>query len=284
MASSDDGRRSGPGRWTDELGYWYSRRAERKAESSEEGLALAEERLAKSRAKRGPESWRTVNAMEAVAKWHEVAGHYEEALPLRQQVFGLRRKNLGSGNELTLAAEARLAVTFIELRRPRDAEPLLTHVLKGLSATKGPDDPTVLAVTERLADVQFALGESDDARRLLREEMAHYEERGEEFLVSGVAIKLATVLIKDGEYAEAPELLRSAVDIRSRLLGPDDPETLTARRNLVSSLVWTRDFAEASIVARNLLATSIRANGADHPDTVDARHLVENIDRELRED
>jgi hypothetical protein len=96
-------------------------------------------------------------------------------------------------------------------------------------------------------------------------------------------MKLAAVLIKDGEYAEAPELLRTAVDIRSRILGPDEPDTLIARRNLVSALVWTKDFAEASIVATNLAATSRRLNGPDHPDTVDAVRLVENIDRELRE-
>jgi hypothetical protein len=73
------------------------------------------------------------------------------------------------------------------------------------------------------------------------------------------------------------------VDVRSRVLGPDDPDTLTARRNLVSSLVWTKDFAEASIVARNLADSLERTRGPDHTDTEDARRLVENIDRELRE-
>ena len=270
-------------RWTGELANWFERRAERLAESPEAGLALAEKRLAKSLGHQGPAAWRTINAMEAVAKFREGMGRHPDALALREQVVALRREQHGGEHQLTLAAEARLAVTLIELRRPSEAKPLLVHVLAGLSAVQGSDEPTVLAVTERLADVELALGESEDARRLLEEEMAHYEERGEYVRASEVAVKLATVLIRAGHAAEAPELLRKAVDVRSRALGPDDPETLTSLRNLASSLVWTRELAEASIVARNLYATSRRIKGPEDPGTLDAERLVASIDRRLGE-
>ncbi len=261
--------------------HWKERRAERRAATPAERLALAERRLAKTLERRGTESWRTINAMEAVAKYREGDDRYRDALPLRKQVVIGRRSQLGPEDQLTLAAEARLAVTYIELKRPDRAKPLLAHVQQGLHAAKGADDVTVLAVTKRLADVELALGEHDEADNLLREVMARHDEQGDEVASSGVAITLAKSLIHQGRYPEASELLRSVVEARGRILGTDDPETLASLRNLASSLVWSREFAEASIVARNLLAATVRTQGPDHPETKDAERLVEDIDRRL---
>ncbi len=219
--------------------------------------------------------------MEAVAKYREGDDRYSDALPLRKQVVIGRRRQLGLEHELTLAAEARLAVTYIELKRADRAKPLLAHVYRGLQAAKGADDVTVLAVTERLADVELALGEYEEAGTLLREVMARYDERGDEVASSAAGITLAKSLIRQGRYPEASELLRSVVEVRGRILGTDDPETLASLRNLASSLIWSREFAEASIVARNLLAASVRTQGPDHADTKDAERLVEDIDRRL---
>jgi tetratricopeptide (TPR) repeat protein len=281
MGDGSRWRRVSPPQWAGELVYWKRRRAERRAGTPEEGLELAEQRLAKSLEKEGPNSGMSINAMERVAKFRETVGSYEDALPLRQQVVDLRRKHLGREHQLTLAAEARLAVTFIELQRPSSAKPLLVHVLSGLSANQQSDAQTVLAVTKRLADVEFALGESEDARQLLEQEMAHYDEQGEELLACGVATKLAEGLIRTGQYAEAPDLLRKVVETRSRLLGPEDPETLASLRHLALALVWKNDLAEASIVARNLLATSLQLKGYDDPDTLAAGRLVKGIDDQL---
>jgi tetratricopeptide (TPR) repeat protein len=262
---------------------WRERRRERRADSPARQLELAEDRLATCLERRGPESFRTVNAMEAVAKYREALGRYDESLPLRRQVVEGRRKELGPEHALSLAAEARLAVTLIELDRPDKAKALLVHVRSGLTAAQGPDDPTVLAVTERLADAELAMGEAADARILLDEVMARYDERGDEVLGSGVAIKLAKSLIGEGQYPEASDLLRRAVEVRARLLGPDDPETLASLRNLASALVWSKEYAEASIVARNFLAATVRTQGSADAKTLDAERLVQDIDNRLGE-
>jgi hypothetical protein len=199
-------------------------------------------------------------------------------------VVTLRRAALGTEHPLTLAAEARLGVTLMELERPGEAKPFLIHVRDGLASSRGADDLTFLAVTERLADVELALGESEGARELLGVEMANYHARGDELLAAGVARKLAKVMVIRGEYPEAAELLRTVVTVRSRLLGTDDPETLAALRNYASALVWAKEYAEASIVARNVLAAEQRIKGPEHPDTLDTEHFVENIDRRLTSD
>jgi hypothetical protein len=102
-------------------------------------------------------------------------------------------------------------------------------------------------------------------------------------LGSGVAIKLAKSLIGEGQYAEASDLLRRAVEVRARLLGPDDPETLASLRNLASALVWSKEYAEASIVARNFLAATVRTQGSADAKTLDAERLVQDIDNRLGE-
>jgi hypothetical protein len=161
---------------------------------------------------------------------------------------------------------------------------MLEHVRRGLTAANGRDDVTVLAVTERLADTQLALDETADARSLLEDVRRRYEARGDELPAAGVAVKLAKALVLDGQYPEASELLRSVVTVRSRLLGPDDSETLTSLRNLATALVWEREYAEASIVARNLLARSYRTLGPEHAHTLDAERLVDDIGRRMATD
>lgn len=247
-------------------------------------MELAERRLATSLEKQGPDSWATINAMEAVAKYREQVGRYTDALALRQDVLARRRARLGSDHRLTLAAEARLGVTYLELKRPGEAKSHLAHALRGLTAAQGPNDPTVLAVTERLADAELALGEFPVASRTLEGVVAHYQRGGQELSAATAATTLAKALIKDGRHAEACDQLRNVVDVRSRLLGTDDPETLAALRNLASSLVWNGDYAEASIVARNVHAAMVRTHGPEHADTLGAERLVADIDRRLSAD
>jgi tetratricopeptide (TPR) repeat protein len=284
MAGLKGRRWPSPSQWMGEVSSSRGRRAERRADTPEEALELAERRLATSLQKQGPDSWAAINAMEAVAKFREQLGRYTDALALRQDVLARRSAQLGADHRLTLAAEARLAVTFLELKRPGEAKPLLAHVVEGLTAAQGPNDPTVLAATERLADAELALGEFPAAGRTLEEVVAHYEQTGDELSAATAATTLAKALIRDGRHAEACDQLRKVVDIRSRHLGTDDPETLAALRNLASSLVWNGDYAEASIVARNVHTALVRTHGPEHADSLDAERLVAEIDRRLTTD
>ena len=70
-----------PPRWWDELLNWRERRREHRADSPAQRLELAESRLASCLEHRGPDAWRTVNAMEAVAKYREALGHHARPCP-----------------------------------------------------------------------------------------------------------------------------------------------------------------------------------------------------------
>ena len=55
------------------------------------------------------------------------------------------------------------------------------------------------------------------------------------------------------------------------MLGPDHPDTLTARANLASWLGEAGQPAQAAAQYRDLLDDYLRVLGPDHPDTLTAR-------------
>ncbi len=100
-----------------------------------------------------------------------------------------------------------------------------------------------------------------------------------------------------GHYREAEPLLRRALEIRERVLGPEHPDTLTSMTNL-ADLLWRNaelraaernrnttfrrlaewcsplkgDFEDAAVLFRRALDASQRALGPEHPQTLASLH------------
>ncbi|MFF4759294.1 tetratricopeptide repeat protein [Streptomyces sp. NPDC001292] len=74
-----------------------------------------------------------------------------------------------------------------------------------------------------------------------------------------------------GRWAEAGEAHRAVAGERTRLLGPDHPDTLASRYELAFSLSRTGRAAEALREYKQVAEARIRALGADHPDTLAVR-------------
>ena len=83
--------------------------------------------------------------------------------------------------------------------------------------------------------------------------------------------RIAIYLGSSGSYVAARELLRGIVEERARALGPEHPNTLTARDNLA---YWTGEAGDAA-GARDqyaaLLPIEERVLGPEHPDTLATR-------------
>ena len=79
-----------------------------------------------------------------------------------------------------------------------------------------------------------------------------------------------------GDWAEAVRLFRDLVADRTRLLGPDHPDTLTSRHDLALSAGRGGDPADAVRLYRDLVADRTRLLGPDHPDTLASRHQLAN--------
>ena len=78
-----------------------------------------------------------------------------------------------------------------------------------------------------------------------------------------------------GEHAEAARLQRGALDVRTRVLGPEHLVTLNSATNLAASLCQLGECAEAAVLLRTTLAVRAHTLGADDEDTLLAEsHLV----------
>ena len=71
-----------------------------------------------------------------------------------------------------------------------------------------------------------------------------------------------------GLYGRAQPLLQQAVDIRRRVLGPEEPDTLRSMTDLARTLDHEGHYAEAEALIRQTLEIERRVLGPEHPDTV----------------
>ncbi|MER5450231.1 serine/threonine-protein kinase [Streptomyces sp. NPDC002764] len=78
-------------------------------------------------------------------------------------------------------------------------------------------------------------------------------------------------LARSGRWAEAGEVHRAVAAERSRLLGPEHPDTLASRYEVALTLSRTGHAADALREYKFVAAARTRALGADHPDTLAAR-------------
>ena len=71
-----------------------------------------------------------------------------------------------------------------------------------------------------------------------------------------------------GLYSHAQSLLTRAVDIRRRVLGPQNPDTLTSMNGLGRNLMRQARYPEAEKLDRETLDIQRRVLGPEHPDTL----------------
>ena len=79
--------------------------------------------------------------------------------------------------------------------------------------------------------------------------------------------RVAQFLALNGQYAGAEPLLRRALAIQEKTLGPEHPETATSLNNLAYLLESTGDYAAAEPLCRRALAVREQVLGPEHPDS-----------------
>jgi tetratricopeptide (TPR) repeat protein/tRNA A-37 threonylcarbamoyl transferase component Bud32 len=83
---------------------------------------------------------------------------------------------------------------------------------------------------------------------------------------------IADLLFAQGKYGDAEKQYRSVIEIRSRALGPEHPETLASRNRLIYALNEEEKHAEAEAEARQVVKLREKILGFEHPDTLLSRY------------
>jgi len=78
---------------------------------------------------------------------------------------------------------------------------------------------------------------------------------------------LASVLNKEGRYAEAEALGKTTLEVRIRVLGPDHSRTLLAKYNLATSLIGELRYSEAEKLLNEAIQGQEKVLAPNHPDT-----------------
>ena len=117
-----------------------------------------------------------------------------------------------------------------------------------------------------------AIGLFDPALEQLREARDIIEETDGSVndLALNIRRELCTTLINKGEYGEAEEVCRSALDDHLRRLGPDDARTVHGTFRMAGLLRNQSRFDEAAALFQKAVDTARRALGPDHPETIEA--------------
>jgi tetratricopeptide (TPR) repeat protein len=80
--------------------------------------------------------------------------------------------------------------------------------------------------------------------------------------------EVANLLVAQGKYSDAEKTFRNAIDVRTRVLGPEHPDTLDSRHRLIYALTWQTKHREAEAEAREVLKLRQNILGPEHVDTV----------------
>ncbi len=87
-----------------------------------------------------------------------------------------------------------------------------------------------------------------------------------------VQYSIADLLLDQGKYSEAEKILRPVNDVRTRIFGAENPDTLRSRNRLAYSLWRQGRWKEAETDFRLIVAIQEKVLGGDNPDTLLTRN------------
>ncbi len=203
-----------------------------------EGQDELEASLAAARELSGPDDPTALLALNELAMHYRRFSRLVEARRVLDDVVARSTRTLGRAHPETVRALNTLGVLLRDLGEPAEARLLLeeAHAL-GL-ATDGPAHPDTLARRINLGLIDTDEGRLDEAAEGLRATLADCERiLGPEHPVTLFAVHAHGALHHRRQEHEAAEgLYRRVYEVRHRVLGPENRDTLEAGANLAT--VW----------------------------------------------
>jgi tetratricopeptide (TPR) repeat protein len=178
----------------------------------------------------------TWNSRDHLAEAYMAVRRADDAIPLLQRVIADRQRILGSAHDATLASLTNLAVAQRAAGRLDDAISLLIKVLDIQARLNSQNS---FRTAQYLGTVYEEAGQFDKAVPLYEIVVDALERAGVGPIhpqVASVRSSLADALLKAGRVDEALTQFESCHAIFEQSLGPNDPTTERARRNLEAAI------------------------------------------------
>jgi len=172
----------------------------------------------------------------------------------------VRRHRIGvaAGAALVLVLVAAAIAQTVELRRvtrERDRADRITNFMTGMFKVSNPSESRGNKVTAR----EILDKASKDIDTGLRKDPVLQAQMMD--IMGGVYNSL-------GLYSRAESLLEQSVQIRSRVLGANHPDTLRSQDGLALAFYYQGRYADAERLQRQTLEVQRRVLGPEHPDTL----------------
>ncbi|HET6327787.1 MAG TPA: serine/threonine-protein kinase [Planctomycetaceae bacterium] len=244
-------------------------------------LPLQEETFQRMKTVLGPDHPGTLRSMSSLAGMYDLAGKRDLSVPLFEETLRRRRATLGAKHADTLMTMDDLAAVYTDAARPELALPMFEETLSLREARLGRAHPDTLRTMSKLAMAYQAAEKLDLALPLLQETVKLQKEalgsEHQDTLLSMYRLslvyqsvgkpKLALPLIEEVLRAKTAKLGKEHPDTRVAVnqvdflrnmataqdryelnlakLGPDDINTLLARRDIAQLYMSTNRLDEA---------------------------------------
>lgn len=188
-------------------------------------------------------------------------GRMQEAEGLLRDALELSRRMLGRDNISTIVTLYNLAETVFLSDRREEALPIYRSAFDSAQVTLAADDPLRLQIAIGLATNLSALGRAEEAQPLLEQA---YERLGntlgeDALLTLRTANMLALNLLNLNRHAEALEMLRALEPRILAAVGPDHPDAMNIRQNILVLRRLTSDDPHALVEETRAAFADMRA-------------------------
>jgi tetratricopeptide (TPR) repeat protein/tRNA A-37 threonylcarbamoyl transferase component Bud32 len=209
--------------------------------------------------------------LDTLGATYHALGQLDQAEPLLVRAAELRKTVLGANDPETLTSLYHLGRLRNDAARFEEAEPLLREVHAVRSEVLGQDHPDTLRTAIEIGVLLRRSRRFDESKSVLAETLDNAEAAlGQNDQVTLTCRQhLGRVLASLGD-ADSEGMLREAYEGWVALQGPIGPDALAALHSLAVSMSWQGRDAEATELYREVLQGSSQALGPDHPATYDA--------------
>jgi serine/threonine-protein kinase len=201
----------------------------------------------------------------SIAEAYSRLGSYDQAQELAERSYKIRISVLGSRNRSTADSLFLFANATRLKGEYASAEPLFREALEIRRMNFGADSTVVANSLSYLGECLFLEGKDREAESRLRQALAIFRKHGPN-LGSMARDYLARLLERKGDYLEASQLLREAVEIDRVTEGSDSPAYTISLHNLAGALLRLGDLYSAEVMLEESLTTEHRVLGNGHPD------------------